>query len=232
VPIWMAGNGRCPIPTCGSFLAARGGWTSPEPRACQSANSRTRGWARSTRTRTATHGSGSSPMGTEPGRCCLRWPAPTMTATPFNGGCPRPRSRWRPSTPPMGRLGEDGSGISSWRLWRIMKRRFSMAAEVVEQGPPALAMEIAAGHAARDEAHAFHPPALRRRPARVPVSLPAVQARHGDGRVRAAGMCADGVGRVKPIAGCFGGDAHGTTEAAAHEPARKRRSARNQPERR
>ena len=51
-------------------------------------------------------------------------------------------SKWRPSTPLVGSLGEDGSGISSWRLWRVMKRFFSTAADVVEEGTPALAEKL------------------------------------------------------------------------------------------
>jgi site-specific recombinase XerD len=40
-------------------------------------------------------------------------------------GLPVTPSKWRPSTPLIGSLGEDGSGISSWRLWRVMKRFFA-----------------------------------------------------------------------------------------------------------
>jgi site-specific recombinase XerD len=51
-------------------------------------------------------------------------------------------SKWRPSTPLIGNLGEDGNGISSWRLWRVLKRFFAAAAEVVEEGSPALAEKL------------------------------------------------------------------------------------------
>jgi len=57
-------------------------------------------------------------------------------------GLPVTPSKWRPSTPLIGSLGEDGSGISSWRLWRVMKRFFTTAAEVVEEGTPALAEKL------------------------------------------------------------------------------------------
>jgi len=57
-------------------------------------------------------------------------------------GLPVTPSKWRPSTPLVGSLGEDGSGISSWRLWRVMKRFFSTAADVVEEGTPALAEKL------------------------------------------------------------------------------------------
>jgi site-specific recombinase XerD len=57
-------------------------------------------------------------------------------------GLPATPSKWRPSTLLIGSLGEDGSGISSWRLWRVMKRFFAAAAEVVEEGSPALADKL------------------------------------------------------------------------------------------
>lgn len=57
-------------------------------------------------------------------------------------GLPATPSKWRPSTPLIGSLGEDASGISSWRLWRVMKRFFTTAAEVVEEGTPTLAEKL------------------------------------------------------------------------------------------
>ncbi len=57
-------------------------------------------------------------------------------------GLPVTPSKWRPSTPLIGSLGEDGNGISSWRLWRVLKRFFAAAAEVVEEGSPALAEKL------------------------------------------------------------------------------------------
>ena len=60
-------------------------------------------------------------------------------------GLPVTASKWRPSTSLIGSLGEDGGGISSWRLWRLWRllRRFSAtAAEVVEEGSPALAEKL------------------------------------------------------------------------------------------
>ena len=50
--------------------------------------------------------------------------------------------RWRPSTPLIGSLGDDSGGISAWRLWRVVKRFFSTAADVVEDGNPALAEKL------------------------------------------------------------------------------------------
>lgn len=57
-------------------------------------------------------------------------------------GLPVTPLKWRPSTPLIGSLGEDGSGISSWRLWRVMTRFFASAAQVVEEGSPALAEKL------------------------------------------------------------------------------------------
>jgi len=57
-------------------------------------------------------------------------------------GLPVTPSKWRPSTPLIGSLGEDGSGISSWRLWRVMRRFFTTAADVLEEGCPALAEKL------------------------------------------------------------------------------------------
>ncbi|MFO0274772.1 MAG: phage integrase family protein [Betaproteobacteria bacterium] len=57
-------------------------------------------------------------------------------------GLPVTPSKRRPATPLIGSLGEDGNGISSWRLWRVLKRFFAAAAEVVEEGSPALAEKL------------------------------------------------------------------------------------------
>ena len=57
-------------------------------------------------------------------------------------GLPTTPSKWRPTTPLIGSLGADESGISSWRLWRVLKRFFATAAEVVEEGRPALAEKL------------------------------------------------------------------------------------------
>lgn len=57
-------------------------------------------------------------------------------------GLPASPSKWRPSTALIGSLGAEGSGISSWRLWRVLKRFFTTAAEVVAPGSPALADKL------------------------------------------------------------------------------------------
>jgi site-specific recombinase XerD len=56
-------------------------------------------------------------------------------------GLPVTASKWRPSTPLIGSLGDEG-GITAWRLWRVMKRFFATAADVVEDGNPALAEKL------------------------------------------------------------------------------------------
>ena len=56
-------------------------------------------------------------------------------------GLPTTPSKWRPSTPLIGSL-DAGAGITAWRLWRVMKRFFATAADVVEEGSPALAEKL------------------------------------------------------------------------------------------
>ncbi|WP_375142825.1 phage integrase family protein [Aquincola tertiaricarbonis] len=72
-------------------------------------------------------------------------------------GLPVTPSKWRPYTPLIGSLGDDRNQISSWRLWRVMKRFFSTAADVVEEGTPALAekLRLATPHWTR-HTHATH----------------------------------------------------------------------------
>jgi len=72
-------------------------------------------------------------------------------------GLPVTPSKWRPSTPLVGSLGDDGNQISSWRLWRVMKRFFSTAADVVQEDTPALAekLRLATPHWTR-HTHATH----------------------------------------------------------------------------
>jgi site-specific recombinase XerD len=56
-------------------------------------------------------------------------------------GLPVTASKWRPSTPLIGSLGDE-SGITAWRLWRVMKRFFATATDVVGDGNPALAEKL------------------------------------------------------------------------------------------
>lgn len=57
-------------------------------------------------------------------------------------GLPVTRSMWRPSTRLIGSLSDDGNGISAWRLWRVMKRFFATAADVVGEDNAALAEKL------------------------------------------------------------------------------------------
>jgi len=56
-------------------------------------------------------------------------------------GLPVTQAQWRPSTPLIGSLDDEG-GITAWRLWRVMKRFFATAADVVGDGSPALAEKL------------------------------------------------------------------------------------------
>jgi len=56
-------------------------------------------------------------------------------------GLPVTPSKWRPSTPLIGSLGDAG-GVTAWRLWRVMKRFFATAADVLEDGSPAFAEKL------------------------------------------------------------------------------------------
>lgn len=57
-------------------------------------------------------------------------------------GLPVTPSKWRPSTPLIGNLGDETSGISSWRLLRVMNRFSATSAKDVEHGSPALANKL------------------------------------------------------------------------------------------
>ncbi|HDC6784865.1 TPA: site-specific integrase [Staphylococcus aureus] len=56
-------------------------------------------------------------------------------------GLPVTPSQWRPSTSLIGSFSTEG-GITAWRLWRVMKRFFATAADVVEDGSPTLAEKL------------------------------------------------------------------------------------------
>ncbi|MDR2990358.1 MAG: tyrosine-type recombinase/integrase [Burkholderiaceae bacterium] len=50
--------------------------------------------------------------------------------------------RWEPTTPIVGSLGEDGAGIETTRLWRVLRRFFLLAASTIESERPALAEKL------------------------------------------------------------------------------------------
>ncbi|WP_175108004.1 tyrosine-type recombinase/integrase, partial [Pararobbsia alpina] len=57
-------------------------------------------------------------------------------------GLSRVPEQWRRDTPVVANLDTDGGGISGVRLWKIMKRFFGQAADVIEVDHPALAEKL------------------------------------------------------------------------------------------
>ncbi len=57
-------------------------------------------------------------------------------------GLPVSPSKWDPSTPLLGRLDDEGSGLTANRLWGIMRRFFETAATVLEAQNPALVVKL------------------------------------------------------------------------------------------
>ena len=56
-------------------------------------------------------------------------------------GLPVTPSKWDPSTPLIGNLGDE-TGITATRLWSVLRRFFAVAADVVEEGAPATAEKL------------------------------------------------------------------------------------------
>lgn len=60
-------------------------------------------------------------------------------------GLPTTRSKWNPATPILGRLQADhASGLSAGRVWTVIRRFFSLAAELVDPEAPATAAKLRA----------------------------------------------------------------------------------------
>jgi site-specific recombinase XerD len=57
-------------------------------------------------------------------------------------GLPVSPSKWDPSTPLLGRLDDEGSGLTANRLWDIMRRFFETAATVLEEQNPAVVVKL------------------------------------------------------------------------------------------
>ncbi|WP_175950730.1 site-specific integrase [Burkholderia sp. BCC0405] len=57
-------------------------------------------------------------------------------------GLPVTPSRWNPATPLVANLIEDGAGIESTRLWRVLRRFFLVAAGVIQDERPATAEKL------------------------------------------------------------------------------------------
>lgn len=57
-------------------------------------------------------------------------------------GLPISPSKWDPSTPLLGRLDDEGSGLTANRLWDIVRRFFETAATVLEEQNPAVVVKL------------------------------------------------------------------------------------------
>ncbi|WP_257251503.1 site-specific integrase [Burkholderia cepacia] len=57
-------------------------------------------------------------------------------------GLPVTPSRWNPITPLVANLEEDGAGIESARLWRVLRRFFRFAADAIQDERPAMAEKL------------------------------------------------------------------------------------------
>ena len=57
-------------------------------------------------------------------------------------GLPTTPARWAPATPLLGSLDVDAQGITSTRLWTVMKRFFGQVADLVEEKSPALSAKL------------------------------------------------------------------------------------------
>ncbi|MBB5498655.1 phage integrase family protein [Paraburkholderia sp. MM5384-R2] len=51
-------------------------------------------------------------------------------------------ARWNPATPLIASLDEDGAGIESTRLWRVLRRFFAQAADAIQDERPATAEKL------------------------------------------------------------------------------------------
>ncbi|KVX11303.1 integrase [Burkholderia ubonensis] len=57
-------------------------------------------------------------------------------------GLPVTRARWNPATPLVVSLDEDGAGIESTRLWRVLRRFFVLSADAIQEERPATAEKL------------------------------------------------------------------------------------------
>ena len=72
-------------------------------------------------------------------------------------GLPVTPTRWAPDTPLVGNLADEAGGITTARLWALMRRFFATAADVIEGDNPQLAEKLrrASPHWTR-HSHATH----------------------------------------------------------------------------
>jgi site-specific recombinase XerD len=57
-------------------------------------------------------------------------------------GLPVTPARWNPATPLVASLEEDGAGIESTRLWRVLRRFFGLAADAIQDERPGTAEKL------------------------------------------------------------------------------------------
>ena len=57
-------------------------------------------------------------------------------------GLPVTPTRWNPATPLVGSIDEDGAGIESTRLWRVLRRFFVLVANTIQDEQPATAAKL------------------------------------------------------------------------------------------
>lgn len=114
-------------------------------------------------------------------------------------GLPVTPSKWNPSTPIVGSL-DDESGITTTRLWSVVKRFFGTAAAVIENGSPTTAEKLrrATPHWMR-HTHANH--ALDRG---AELTTVRDNLRHSSISTTSMYLHADDARRAKQIAGAFG----------------------------
>lgn len=113
---------------------------------------------------------------------------------------PTTRARWNPSLPLIGSIDLDSvEGITSARLWRILRRFFLLAAETVVQDSPALAqkLQLASPHWMR-HTHATH--ALARG---VQLTMVRDNLRHASIQTTSIYLHADDVSRSRQINEAF-----------------------------
>ncbi|AOJ73491.1 hypothetical protein WS83_12420 [Burkholderia sp. MSMB2042] len=57
-------------------------------------------------------------------------------------GLPVTPTRWNPTAPLVASLDEDGAGIESRRLWRVLRRFFVLSADAIQDERPATAEKL------------------------------------------------------------------------------------------
>ncbi|CAE6897061.1 site-specific integrase [Paraburkholderia domus] len=110
-------------------------------------------------------------------------------------------SRWRPDTPLIASLAEDGAAsITSVRLWTVLQRFFAKAADLVEADSPAVAQKLrqASPHWMR-HTHATHALAHG-----AELTIVRDNLRHASISTTSVYLHGDDVKRAQQIAGAFG----------------------------